>query len=265
MKLRSILEKLNAWHELKVEQQRLREELERKRADAEIEEAMSGKSVAALLELLKEGKRAENRETAARLEKFLLAEFKSSIKFDNRSRASAIIECVRLVGTECAEFGQLLAGHLTRALTKEKRGSYDRMRMLVSFGEYDSTDGLGTSSFIEDGIRREGERFEKELVVETPLQLDRWLNEAVRIHRHYPEIAGRYREAELEYFSMCLELIRNEKPNDAMEDLVFLLNKVRKRSKTSGVDVYGGVLRKVNESGLAREEDIKRLCEGLYE
>jgi hypothetical protein len=249
--LKAILDKFNTWHQLRLERGRLEKELQRKRISEEIEDLMSSRNIAALLGLLR-----QSRDIGVNLEKFLLAEFENSIRFDSRSRISATIECIGLLGIESPGCRELLTGHLARLLAKEKKSSYERIRMLEGFREYDQVDGLGTSEFIKEGIRAESEEFAGKLV-DSPLQLDRWLNEAVQIYRYYPGIAERYRAAELRYFSVCLELIENEQPDDAREDLASLLSKIKRRSGAVDAGLYEDVLARADESGLVGSRDTE--------
>lgn len=258
--MEALIRKFNKWHILREKHFKLRLENERVEIRKKIEEVKKTKDIQSLLKILK-----EYPDKCEDLTDFLDQEFKRGIKFNTKERISCIIECMSLQKVDYSEARDMLLGHL-QVLYSRIRGTNisTRVTTLEKFREYDKANGLKTFEYINDKISLEINGYLKDIPISNPKELDKWLNELPTICKYDSQITSKYEALEMRYFSMCFDLIKDGEREDIVEDAVYLINKIKKRSNIVGTDLGDRIKSKLNDCGLLNEDGVKSFFENLF-
>ncbi|ADM12172.1 uncharacterized protein Eint_090430 [Encephalitozoon intestinalis ATCC 50506] len=260
--MESLVNKLNKWYELKKEHTRLMHERREREVRRIVEEAKKTQNIEMLLEIL-----TTDADKCKDLEGFLTSEFKRSIAFNSKERINQIIKCMCILGLKREKPRLMMIDHLESVYSKTRKPStVSRIELLKKLQEYDETNGLKIHEYIENRIDEEVDEYVRKIPLEAPKELDRWLNEMVGVGRYRPRLLQMYKDLEIKYFTMCLGIVMLGDKESAVEDIVYLVNKIRLRSNTVGVSIDNEVMEKLNECKMLWEEEIKALfhhCEQL--
>ncbi|AFN83660.1 hypothetical protein EROM_090430 [Encephalitozoon romaleae SJ-2008] len=253
--MESLINKLNKWHELKKRHSYMLDQKREKEVEAVIEKVKRTRDIEMLLGIL-----ATDSDKCKDLEGFLSTEFKRSIGFNSKERINTIIKCMCILDFECERYRLMMIDHLENIYSKIGKASVtERIESLARLKEYDETNGLRIHEYIESRINEEIDRYVERIPVENPKELDGWLNEMVGVCRYRPRVLEMYKGLEIKYFSMCLGIVMMNDKTSALEDTVYLVNKIRRRSAAVGVSIDNEVMGKLNEYEMLWEGDIKAL------
>lgn len=257
--MEALMERLRKWHMLKEKHHDLAMKKERMGIEKKVEDIKRNKDIPKLLETL-----VSHPGKCGDLHEFLKQEFVISVKFNLKERISCIIECMSIAKSDFCESREILLAHLRSLYSKVAEANIStRLATLVNFQEYDSTDGLGISEYIRDRLEEETDGYLRNPPT-NPKELDGWLSEAVKISRYNPKVAEKYKDLETEYFSVCFDLIKIGSREDVVEDAIYLINKIRKRSGMVGVDLSDELKKKLDKHGLLEEEEVREFFNALF-
>lgn len=253
--MESLINKLNKWHELKKEHSYLLNQKREKEVGEIIEEVKRTRDIEMLLRIL-----STDSDKCRDLEGFLSTEFKRSIGFNSKERINTIIKCMCILDLECERYRLMMIDHLENIYSKASKGSVtERIENLARLKEYDEANSLRIHKYIESRINEEIDRYVGRIPVESPKELDGWLNEVAGVCRYRPRVLEMYKGLEIKYFSMCLGIVMMNDKTSAVEDTVYLVNKIRRRSDAVGVCIDNEVMGKLNEYEMLWEGEIKAL------
>ncbi|KMV65522.1 hypothetical protein M970_090440 [Encephalitozoon cuniculi EcunIII-L] len=253
--MESLIRKLNKWHELKKEHLLLLHERRQREVERAVGEAKKTRNIKALLRIL-----ATDADKCKGLKEFLDEEFKRSISFNSKERISMIVECMRILGLECENYRLMLIDHLENVCSRVSKACVAaRIKSLGELREYDMTNGLKIHEYIERRIDGEIDRYMERIPVGNPRELDGWLNEMVDVCKYRPKVVETYGDLEIKYFSMCLGIVMLNDRVSAVEDVVYLVNKIHRRSSAVGVCIDNEMMGKLKEYGMLEEGEIKAL------
>lgn len=255
----SLIRKLKKWHTMREEYLGLEPQRRKAETKERIEEIKKTKDVAKLLEILR-----KDGGGGLGLDSFLDQEFRKSVRFNIKERISCIIECMVITGQESEMFRDVLTKHLEGLYSKmERTGISTRLAALVRFQEYDRTDGMKISGFIKDKVDEEIDQYLENVPTGSPRELDRWLNEVVKISGYRPGVVEMYRRLEIDYFLMCIDLVKMNDKETMLEDVAYLIKKIQRRSRSMGTDLTEDVRKKLAGCGILSEDEVEELFENL--
>ncbi|KAH9411700.1 hypothetical protein HK407_04g08100 [Ordospora pajunii] len=261
-----LLQKLNKWHILKEQHVALVYNRRKKEVAKMIKDIITTRNIQMLHEVLK-----SDADKCEGLEGFLGHEFRRAIQLNNADRVSAIIECFAIVGfgEECTResLRHALVEHLDDVCSKiGERSICARIEALEKLSKYDICDGMMINKYIKQKIDAEITMYMDMCLLDTPAKIDRWLNEMRSVRKYKPEIAELYRDMEIGYVLMSLEVILGKDADACMaEDVEYLIRKVIKRSMAVGVDIREDVCRIIRASGQALDEELTKIIGGILD
>ncbi|KAM0671903.1 hypothetical protein CWI42_040420 [Ordospora colligata] len=252
-----LLHKLNKWHILKEQHAALVYNRRKEKVVKMIKEIKATRNIEMLLDLLK-----SDADKCEDLQEFLCREFRRAIRLNNPDRVSSIIECFVIVG-----FGQedlreslrhALIEHLDDLCSKiVERNVCANIEVFEKLNKYDMCDGMVISKYIKQKIDVEIAAYMDIRLLDMPAKVDRWLNEMKVISNYKPEVIELYREMEIRYLLMSLEVIVGKNTDMyTAEDVEYLIKKIVKRSITMGVDIKEDIDRLIRASGIGLDEEI---------
>ncbi|KAG5858766.1 hypothetical protein KMI_11g17220 [Encephalitozoon hellem] len=253
--MESLINKLNRWHELKKEHARLIRQRREREIEEIVEEIRKTRDVEMLLGIL-----TTDSDKCKGLEGFLSTELRRSIGFNSKERINTIIKCMCILGLECEMYRLMMIDHLESVYSKTVGGPVSaRIEGLIGLKEYDETNGLRIHEYVESRINEEIDRYVERIPVENPKELDGWLNEIAEVQKYRPKVLEMYKSLEIKYFSMCLGIVMLNDKASAVEDTVYLVNKIRRRSDAVGVNIDNEIMGKLNEYEMLWEGEVKAL------
>lgn len=259
-KMESLIQKLNKWHLLKKEYNDTLEEFKRKQVRKKVLDAVESNDVEGILRLIEKYKHIP-----VDLDEFFIKEFKQSVKFNNKHRIVIIIKSVFLLEGDLNVLAEILFNFFEKLIEKMKNLSTSKkIQETTNLKEYDPEDLLGTVNFLNEKMNKDVEVFLENKNFEDIKILDNWLNEAVAVIKYDQSLVEEYKYGEIRYFSAALEIIKEEDKTSAIEDVIYLVNKIKRRSCRANVDINDILKNGVDNSGLLEDEEFSNFFKNLF-
>lgn len=253
----ALIKRLGRWEELKREHAALVHQRRRREVESAVEEAKRTRDVGMLLRIL-----STDADKCPDVEAFLSGELRRAIAFNSKERISTIAECMCALGLPLEGYKLMVVDHLENLCARMGPGpTAARMEEISRLREYDKRNMLGIHEYAERKVDEEAKRCVESMPTQGAKELDKWLNDVAGICRYRPWVVETYKNAEVRYFSMCLGIIGLGDKVSAVEDAVYLVGKIRRRSSRAGVCVDNEMMGKLNEHGMLCEKEVRGLFE----